>query len=145
MSLVDPDNRRAVDYELRRRLLTETAGLPAAGAMARADEGVPKLWLIARLLARRRDAPELFASPLYTPIEAAGTKAHHVVAFARDRLLVVVPRLLAGLGGAWGDTTLELPDGEWEDVLSEARVEGGRQVELAGLLHTFPAAVLARS
>lgn len=145
MSLVDPDNRRAVDYELRRRLLAEIVGLPATGAMARAAEGVPKLWLIARLLARRRDAPELFESPLYTPIEAAGTKARHVVAFTRDRLLVVVPRLLAGLGGAWGDTALELPEGDWEDVLGEARVKGGRAVEVASLLDAFPVAVLARS
>jgi (1->4)-alpha-D-glucan 1-alpha-D-glucosylmutase len=145
LSLVDPDNRRAVDYDVRKRLLAETVGLPPAGAMARADEGVPKLWLIARLLARRRDSPELFESTLYTPIDAAGAKARHVVAFARDRLLVVVPRLLAGLGGAWGDTTLELPEGEWEDVLGEARVQGGRAVEVAALLDAFPVAVLARS
>jgi (1->4)-alpha-D-glucan 1-alpha-D-glucosylmutase len=145
LSLVDPDNRRAVDYDLRRRLLEETAQLPAAEAMTRADEGVPKLWLIARLLGRRRSAPELFQSQVYTPIQPVGTKARHVVAFARDRLLVVVPRLLAGLGGAWADTTVELPDGEWEDVLSDAHVHGGRAIEVAALLSAFPVAVLARS
>ena len=145
LSLVDPDNRRPVDYELRRRLLSEIAGLPAAGAMARVDEGVPKLWLIARLLGRRRRTPELFESALYTPIEAAGAKARHVVAFSRDRLLVVVPRLLAGLGGAWADTVIELPEGEWEDLLGEAPVRGGRPVEVASLLQDFPVAVLARS
>jgi len=145
MSLVDPDNRRAVDYELRRRLLAETVGLPAAGAMARADEGVPKLWLISRVLSHRRKARELFESPLYTPIDAAGTKARHVVAFARDRLVVVVPRLLAGLGGTWADTTIELPPGDWEDVLTGARHAGGGAVELSGLLGGFPVAVLAGS
>jgi (1->4)-alpha-D-glucan 1-alpha-D-glucosylmutase len=145
LSLVDPDNRRPVDYDLRRRLLDETGSLPAAEVMARADEGVPKLWLIARLLARRRQAPELFASSLYTPIDAAGAKARHVVAFARDRLLVVVPRLLAGLGGAWADTTITLPEGEWTDVLGGAQVQGGGGVEVAALLHDFPVAVLARS
>jgi len=145
LSLVDPDNRRPVDYELRRRLLSDIAALPAAGAMARADEGVPKLWLIARLLGRRRQTPELFESRLYTPIEAAGAKARHAVAFSRDRLLVVVPRLLVGLGGAWADTAVELPEGEWEDLLGDTRVRGGRSVEVASLLHDFPVAVLARS
>jgi (1->4)-alpha-D-glucan 1-alpha-D-glucosylmutase len=145
LSLVDPDNRRPVDYNLRRRLLAESALLPAADVMGRADEGVPKLWLIARLLERRRQARELFESSLYTPLGAAGTKARHVVAFARDRLVVVVPRLLAGLGGAWADTTVGLPEGEWEDVLSEAHVQGGRPAEVATLLHAFPVAVLART
>jgi len=145
LSLVDPDNRRPVDFELRQRLLSECASLPAAGAMARADEGLPKLWLIARVLARRRRTPELFESLLYTPIEAAGAKARHVVAFSRDRLLVVVPRLLAGLGSAWADTAIELPEGEWEDVLGDARVAGRRPIEVASLLHDFPVAVLARA
>ena len=145
LSLVDPDNRRPVDYELRRRLLSEIGALPPAGAIARSDEGVPKLWLIARLLGRRRVTPELFESKLYTPIEASGAKARHVVAFSRDRLLVVVPRLLVGLGGAWADTAIELPEGEWEDLLGEARVRGGGAVDVATLLHDFPVAVLARS
>jgi (1->4)-alpha-D-glucan 1-alpha-D-glucosylmutase len=145
LSLVDPDNRRPVDYELRRRLLAEAAQLSPAEAMARADEGVPKLWLIARLLGRRRQAPGLFESPAYAPIEVTGAKARHVVAFTRDRLLVVVPRLLAGLGGAWADTTVALPEGEWEDVLGNEHVQGGRAVEVAALLHAFPVAVLARS
>jgi (1->4)-alpha-D-glucan 1-alpha-D-glucosylmutase len=53
--------------------------------------------------------------------------------------------LLAGLGGAWGDTTVALPEGGWTDVLSEAQVQGGRAVEVAGLLHDFPVAVLVKS
>jgi (1->4)-alpha-D-glucan 1-alpha-D-glucosylmutase len=145
LSLVDPDNRRPVDYELRRRLLAETASLQPADVMARADEGAPKLWLVSRLLDRRRAMPELFQSQIYSPIEAAGAKARHVVAFARDRLVVVVPRLPAGLGGTWADTTIELPPGDWEDVLTGARVTGGGAVELATLLGGFPVAVLLRS
>jgi (1->4)-alpha-D-glucan 1-alpha-D-glucosylmutase len=144
LRLVDPDNRRPVDYDLRRRLFDEAKTLTAAEAMARSDEGVPKLWLIGRLLERRRAAPELFASAGYSPLEAAGAKERHVVAFVRDRLLVVVPRLLAGLGGQWAGTTLELPAGEWEDVLRGARIEGG-DVEVAALLEAFPVAVLART
>jgi (1->4)-alpha-D-glucan 1-alpha-D-glucosylmutase len=144
LSLVDPDNRRPVDYEHRRRLLAETASLPPAEVMARADEGVPKLWLIARLLARRLKTPELFDSREYVPLQAAGAKARHVVAFARDRMLVVVPRLLAGIGGSWTDTTIELPAGGWEDVLTGSRFEGGTH-EIARVCEAFPVAVLAKA
>jgi (1->4)-alpha-D-glucan 1-alpha-D-glucosylmutase len=144
LSLVDPDNRRPVDYGHRGRLLAETASLSPAEAMARTDEGVPKLWLIARLLARRRKTPELFGSSEYAPLQAAGAKARHVVAFARDRVLVVVPRLPAGLGGSWADTTIELPAGDWEDVLTGSRFEGGVS-EIARLCEAFPVAVLARA
>ncbi|HLZ95787.1 MAG TPA: malto-oligosyltrehalose synthase [Candidatus Dormibacteraeota bacterium] len=142
LSLVDPDNRRPVDYEVRRRLLAEVPSLTAADVMARADEGAPKLWLIARLLDRRRSDPELFTALAYQPLEAAGAKARHVVAFGRDRLAVIVPRLPAGLGGVWAGTTIELPRGSWEDVLTGARREG--RVEVAALLEAFPVAVLSR-
>src|SRR5579859_7030010 len=142
LSLVDPDNRRPVDYETRSRLLAEVPSLTAADVMARADEGAPKLWLIARLLDRRRSDPELFTALAYQPLEAAGAKARHVVAFGRDRLAVIVPRLPAGLGGVWAGTTIELPRGSWEDVLTGARREG--RVEVAALLEAFPVAVLSR-
>ena len=144
LSLVDPDNRRPVDFELRRRLLAEARLLPAASAMGRADEGVPKLWLIARLLERRSREPDLFAARDYAGLAAAGAKARHVVAFRRARLLVVVPRLVAGLGAAWADTTLDLPAGDWEDLLSGERHQGGA-IEIARLLEAFPVAVLAQS
>jgi len=143
LSLVDPDNRRPVDFEHRRRLLAEAATLPAADVMARADEGVPKLWLIARLLERRRTRPELFESREYAPLEAAGAKARHVVAFNRGGLVVVAPRLLAGLNGTWAETTIEVPDGEWEDVLTGARLGGGSH-QIAHLFEAFPVAVLAK-
>ena len=145
LSLVDPDNRRPVDFELRRRLLAETASLRAAEVMARSDEGAPKLWLISHLLERRRATPEVFHSQTYSPLDAAGAKARHVVAFARDRLVVVVPRLLAGLGASWADTAIELPSGDWEDVLTGAHHAGGGAVGLSGLLGGFPVAVLVRS
>ena len=144
LSLVDPDNRRPVDFQHRGRLLAETAALSPSEAMARADEGVPKLWLIARLLGRRRAAPALFESREYVPLRAAGAKARHVVAFARDDLLVVVPRLLAGLGGDWVDTTIELPAGEWVDMLTGTHHPSG-VIEVSRLLNGFPVAVLARA
>ena len=143
LSLVDPDNRRPVDFEYRRRLLSEVQGADAAEVLARADEGAPKLWLIARVLEQRRLRPELTRSTTYAPLAAAGAKARHVVSFVRDRLLVVVPRLLVGLGADWGDTTIELPTGRWKDLLTGREEEGGLPIALSGLLQAFPVAILA--
>jgi len=144
LNLVDPDNRRPVDFQLRRRLLLETQDADAKQVLARADEGVPKLWLMTRLLRARRERPELFSGSGYSPVVARGAKAHHVVSFVRDRLLVVVPRLLFGLGGDWGDTTIELPEGRWKDLLTGLEEEGAAPVALGSLLSAFPVAVLAR-
>ncbi len=144
LSLVDPDNRRPVDYELRGRLLYELREGGAAGALARSDEGAPKLWLIARLLEQRRRRPDLFAASTYIPISAAGAKARHAICFVRERLLVVAPRLLFGLGSDWGDTAVELPDGGWKNVLTGAGIEGGAPVMVGELLADFPVAVLTK-
>ena len=144
LSLVDPDNRRPVDYGQRRRLLEDIRSARPADVLARGDEGAPKLWLIARLLQERRTRPELFSSPAYAQLDAAGQKAVHAVAFARDGLLVVVPRLVVGLAGDWGDTTIEVPPGRWRDVLTGREQAGGTLVRLADLLPEFPVAVLAR-
>ena len=144
LSLVDPDNRRPVDFQLRRRLLAEIQDAEAEQVLARADEGVPKLWLVTRLLSARRERPELFGGSGYSPIAAHGAKAHHAVSFVRDRLLVVVPRLLFGLAGDWADTTIDLPKGRWKDLLTGLEEDGGARVALSSLLNAFPVAVLAR-
>jgi (1->4)-alpha-D-glucan 1-alpha-D-glucosylmutase len=141
LSLVDPDNRRPVDYARRRRLLDQVDGLTAAETWAFAEDGGPKLWLIARLLRDRRAHPERYRSGRYEPLPAHGPKARHAVAFARDGLSVVVPRLVAGLAGDWGETIVTLPAGWWRDILGEGRYEGGEQ-PLATLTRTFPVAVL---
>jgi (1->4)-alpha-D-glucan 1-alpha-D-glucosylmutase len=144
LSLVDPDNRRPVDFQLRRRLLSEIEDAGAEQVLARADEGVPKLWLVTRLLRARRQRPELFGGSGYSPVVAHGAKAHHAVSFVRDRLLVVVPRLLFGLAGDWADTTIELPKGRWKDLLTGREEDGEAAVALGSLLNAFPVAVLAR-
>jgi len=143
LSLVDPDNRRQIDYEHRQRLLAELRDADPARVLARADDGAPKLWLISRLLEQRRRRPELFESSTYTPLAALGAKAQHVVSFARDRLLVIVPRLLVGLGGDWGDTTIELPPGRWKNLLTGDESQGGSPVAMSQMLQSFPVAVLA--
>ncbi|HEV2242463.1 MAG TPA: malto-oligosyltrehalose synthase, partial [Streptosporangiaceae bacterium] len=148
LSLVDPDNRRPVDYSRRRALLTELAGAGPEQALARADEGGPKLWLIHRVLGhRRRHAHAYGPGSAYEPLPVRGPGAGHAVAFARTAgLAVVVPRLVAdpGLGELAGrGTTVELPGGRWADLLSGDGVDGG-VMSAAALLRRFPVAVLGR-
>ena len=142
LSLVDPDNRRPVDFAAHGALLAAIEHADAAGVMARADEGAPKLWLISRLLSLRARRPELFAGGDHRPLEAAGAKARNALGFTRGKLAVVVPVLAAGLAGAWGATTVTLPKGTWRDALAGSEFEGGKPVELSSMLATFPVAVL---
>ncbi len=144
LSLVDPDNRRPVDWELRARLLSEAEDLsPAVAWAAQAGEGLPKMMLTQRALHLRRRRPEAFRGE-YEPLWAEGGQARHVVAYARGgEVVAVAPRLALGLGGGWGDTRLALPPGVWVDVLEgERRFEGG--VDLGELLSGFPVALLER-
>jgi (1->4)-alpha-D-glucan 1-alpha-D-glucosylmutase len=144
LSLVDPDNRRPVDFPRRRRLLEQADEVSAAEAWEKqADSGLPKLILTRRALdlrCRRRSA--FAAGSTYEPLSARGAKAGHAVAFLRGgAVLTVAPRLVLGLGGEWGDTTLSLPSGTWTDVLDGARTFTG-EVALADLLAPFPVALL---
>jgi (1->4)-alpha-D-glucan 1-alpha-D-glucosylmutase len=145
LSLVDPDNRRAVDWALRRRLLAETLAASPEDIWRRQDEGLPKLWVIRQALALRRERPPAFGlEGTYRALTAAGRRAVHVIAFARgDDVVTVAPRLVLGLGGEWDDTTLPLPAGTWRNVLTGDAVDGG-EIRLAELLRRFPVALLAR-
>jgi (1->4)-alpha-D-glucan 1-alpha-D-glucosylmutase len=145
LSLVDPDNRRPVDYDHRRQLLGSLAEAGPEAALARPDDGGPKLWLIHRLLMYRRRRPSLFGrGSAYQAIPAAGSKAKHAVAFTRTGgLVVVVPRLVIGLRDDWADTTVALPEGRWVNVLTEDEVIGGL-ARVDDLCRRFPVAVLAR-
>ena len=142
LSLVDPDNRRPVDFALRQALLTEVRNLDGPAVMARADDGAPKLWLLARLLALRAERADLFTGSKYEPLAVAGAKAKHALAFCRGGLAVIAPVLVAGLAGAWADTMVELPRGRWRDALGGAIVDGGKAIEVTSLLSNFPLAVL---
>ncbi len=145
LSLVDPDNRRPVDYEQRRRLLDELAGAGPAQALACADDGGSKLWLARRLLHHRRRRPHCYGpAAAYRPLSVAGAKGRHAVAFARgDDLVVVVPRLVIGLDD-WAGATVALPPGRWASVLDGSASVGG-EVAVAELMARFPVAVLART
>jgi (1->4)-alpha-D-glucan 1-alpha-D-glucosylmutase len=151
LSLVDPDNRRPVDFGLRRRLLSELAGLTPEEILGRTDEGLPKLHLTHEALRVRREFPGCFgADGAYRALAGAGPAAEHVVAFARGRdVVTVVPRLTIRLAGAWEDTSIELPEGTWANRLTNEVVEGPRDpsgpVLLRDLLARFPVALLVRT
>jgi len=159
LSLVDPDNRRPVDFRTRMRLLDElgrgpggeyaaSSGAGCGGRIwGRRAEGLPKLWVVRQALALRLERPELFgAEGGYQPVVAEGPAADHAFAFARGGgAITVVPRLrvrLAAAGG-WGDTVLRLPEGRWTDRLSGRSWSGG-PVPIEGLLGEFPVALLSR-
>jgi (1->4)-alpha-D-glucan 1-alpha-D-glucosylmutase len=140
-SLVDPDNRRPVDYARRRRLLEELRDGGPKAALSRSDDGGPKLWLTRMLFEHRRTAPELYKDR-YEPLAVIGEKRRHAVAFRRAGLAVLVPRLVVGLGDDWDGTSVALPAGDWTNVLTGARFAGG-ETAVSELLREFPVAVLA--
>jgi (1->4)-alpha-D-glucan 1-alpha-D-glucosylmutase len=149
LSLVDPDNRRPVDYSLRRRLLDEIKELEpahaAALALERQDDGVPKLWVIHRALRLRHERPGSFgADAAYTAIHAKGPGADHAIAYMRaDDVITVVPRLTSKFGGCWHDTDIDCPDGMWTNFLTGRKVSGD-SVRLDTLFDDFPVALLVK-
>jgi (1->4)-alpha-D-glucan 1-alpha-D-glucosylmutase len=129
-SLVDPDNRRPVDFDHRAAVLAGTAE----------DDAAAKLHVTCSALTLRRERPELFTG--YTPVSATGSAAGHAVAYDRGGAITVVTRLPVGLeaAGGWGDTALDLPPGTWHDVLTGLDTDG----RLADLLAVHPVALLVR-
>jgi (1->4)-alpha-D-glucan 1-alpha-D-glucosylmutase len=142
LSLVDPDNRRPVDFALRRELMARLDDLPADGALHEWDLGLPKMWLIHKTLALRRNHPEWFArGGAYQPVTASGARLGHVLGFIRGgRALTLVPRFTHSLRGDWADTMVALPPGEWRHVFSDERFAG--EVSPNTLFHAFPVALL---
>jgi (1->4)-alpha-D-glucan 1-alpha-D-glucosylmutase len=165
LSLVDPDNRRPVDFALRRRMLEAIARRLAEGRAARAAlarevstsegllDGRAKLLLLREGLRLRRAEPQLFHEGGYEPLEAEGPHSAHVVAFARRLegrvLLCVAPRLVMrlleqGAGRVRWQGRLPLPQGfpeAYEDVVTGERHLGGA-LELEGVFDAFPVALL---
>jgi (1->4)-alpha-D-glucan 1-alpha-D-glucosylmutase len=155
LDLVDPDNRRAVDYSLRRRLLDQLdAGtVDVAGTLADPDDpGLAKLLVVREALAVRRRHASAFVGDgaSYTSIAAAGAAARHVVSFrrgeGREAVVIVAPRLSLVLarGGGWQDTTVALHGASWRNVFDGSEVAGG-DVGVADLLQRFPVALLVTS
>jgi (1->4)-alpha-D-glucan 1-alpha-D-glucosylmutase len=143
LSLVDPDNRRPVDFGLRCDLLArlDTGWQPEID-----DSGAAKLMVVARTLRLRRERPELFTG--YREMAGDGPAAGHVVAFERGggNLVAVATRLPLTLqrNGGWRGTVLPLPAsaGIWMDVFTRHSFSG--TVPLAELLERYPVALLVR-
>ncbi len=137
-SLVDPDNRRPVDYDVRKQALRSLSDLRVADVAH--ELGLAKLWTIKRTLQLRRERPELFAAP-YAAMQAHGPRADRVFAFARgEDLIVAVPRA----GAVDPETVIALPAGTWRDVLADLD-HGSGTVAASGLWAAFPVALLVRS
>jgi (1->4)-alpha-D-glucan 1-alpha-D-glucosylmutase len=138
-SLVDPDNRRPIDFEARRVLLDK---LDAADDPPPIDaSGAAKLWVVSRALRLRRDWPDLFAD--YRPVRAIGPAADHVLAFDRGGAVTVATRLPVGLdrAGGWDATTIDV-GAPATDVITDCRLPAEHSV--AELLDTYPVALLVR-
>jgi (1->4)-alpha-D-glucan 1-alpha-D-glucosylmutase len=139
LSLVDPDNRRPVDYQRRRRLLAALEAGPDQAVGLDAE----KLLVTSRALRLRRDHPDWFAGS-YLPLACDGPAAEHAVAFQRGgHAVTVVTRLPAGLRrrGGWADTVLPLPELHWRDVLTGVR-HAGLRPPLSELTWRLPVALL---
>jgi (1->4)-alpha-D-glucan 1-alpha-D-glucosylmutase len=158
-SLVDPDNRRPVDFARRAQLLDTFRDEVDAAAIFREMGDRAKLLVCARLLGLRRTREALFREGRYVPLRVSGARARHVVAFmrrsGRDALVVVAPRLFGGLGVApgvlpcgeavWGDTAIEAPplEASVADLFTSRVHAPAAHYRLAELLAVSPVAVLA--
>lgn len=144
-SLVDPDNRRPVDYDRRAKLLHGIDRLTPEQILERFDEGLPKLWLVRTALHLRRRRPEWFGpNATYEPLWVDGSKAPHAIAYMRSgNVLAVAPRLVVSLAGEWADTRLEIAGEGWTNLLTGDAVPSG-DILLSDLLRRFPVALLSR-
>jgi (1->4)-alpha-D-glucan 1-alpha-D-glucosylmutase len=165
LSLVDPDNRRPVNYEKRRAFLKDirakaekARGELIAELLSTREDGRIKLYLIYVTLKVRKNNKALFREGGYVSLHTTGTLGDHVIAFARNEgkrwSVTVAPRFFVGLsdqGGhplgeeVWKDTALVLPQEapkKWENALTGEKIIGLRSIPLAEILRIFPAALL---
>ncbi|MEC4984538.1 MAG: malto-oligosyltrehalose synthase [Oscillatoria sp. PMC 1068.18] len=165
LSLVDPDNRRPVDFELRKSYLdemktraeTDILGLVKELITTKKD-GRIKLFLINRTLAERKEHPRVFEQGDYIPLEVTGNYQNHLVAFARrygeTEIIAIVPRFLTQIvepgkdplgKEIWGDTTVHIPHGaqlKWRNAFTEETLPGSDTFLVGEILQYFPVALL---
>jgi (1->4)-alpha-D-glucan 1-alpha-D-glucosylmutase len=139
-SLVDPDNRRPVDFDVRRRVLARVLAGERPVLTARLDDrGDAKLLVTQAALTLRRTQPHRFTT--YAPLDASGDAAEHVLAFDRGGAVTVATRLPVGLAAhGWADTTLALPRGTWADLLTGREYTGDALAR--ELMADYPVALL---
>jgi (1->4)-alpha-D-glucan 1-alpha-D-glucosylmutase len=165
LSLVDPDNRRPVDFEQRLSFLQEIQRRSKTGMqsliddlVATREDGRLKLFLIARVLEGRQQYIEVFQQGSYQPLKITGQYANHVIAFARTyeqtTIIVIAPRFLTSviefdqypLGEqVWGDTAIELPPGSdstWHEMITDQTLSAGNSINIGQVLTSFPTALI---
>ncbi len=162
LTLVDPDNRRPVDFDLRERYLKEmqARAVHDLGGLIQElweqrEDGRIKMFLIHRVLRFRRDHRELFRHGTYLPLDVEGPLGSHILCFARrwqgQWALAVAPRHLTGVVSeqdspwgmaVWGDTTVRLPEGApelWIETISGGDVRSREgSLSIGQLLSRFP-------
>lgn len=147
-ALVDPDNRRFVDYTSRSQklaLLKESGVVTAETAQ---DPDLAKLAVVSAALGARQSHPECFVGADYQAVYAVGPAEAHMVGMARGatqrdlQVIAVATRkpIILERSGGWGDTTLALPEGQWLESLTGRTFSG--TVQLAELFDTLPTALL---
>ncbi|BAY31994.1 malto-oligosyltrehalose synthase [Nostoc carneum NIES-2107] len=165
LSLVDPDNRRLVDFEQRRSYLsdikqqikTDILSLIQELLTAKTD-GRIKLFLTVQALKARIDYLQLFQDGEYLPVEIHGTHADHIIAFARHQgnqtAIAIAPRFLTSLiqpgeyplgESVWQDTHLQLPkvtSANWKNVITQQSLEATEKLSISAALAHFPVALL---
>jgi (1->4)-alpha-D-glucan 1-alpha-D-glucosylmutase len=165
LSLVDPDNRRSVDFEKRRAMLAGIRERDDADIsrlvqdlLSTREDGKIKLFLIYRALKAKKGNPEIFRSGAYLPLESAGRFRNHVIAFAwryeQQWALVIAPRFLSHLvqegdfplgRQVWQDTEVIMPAGApaaWRNVITNEALSAGRTLSVGDILLSFPVALL---
>jgi (1->4)-alpha-D-glucan 1-alpha-D-glucosylmutase len=165
LSLVDPDNRRPVDFRKREEMLREIKNREESGLLplieellSKREDGRIKLFTIYRALNARKERRPLFDEGEYIALRAGGHHADNLVAFARRRenewAVAIVPRLITGLVKAdslplgkavWGDTVVELPEGApsaWKHVFTDKVIKGEKALAVADVFRHFPAGLL---
>ena len=143
-SLVDPDNRRAVDYDRLSKMLSD---LDDNGIGNQADLDAEKLWFTSRLLRLRRRYPQLASISRYAPLPVS---TGHAIAFVRSiddepRIITVASRLSGAVERSGGSNShsVVLPEGAWLNIFTGETISGGSRL-ISDVLGQFPAAVLER-
>jgi (1->4)-alpha-D-glucan 1-alpha-D-glucosylmutase len=148
-SLVDPDNRRPVDYERRRRTLRELDSRSPADLLKDWRSGAIKMKVTRDTLQLRAKYPDLFTSGTYEPLKVSGHHADRCVAFRRTHgnieIIVATPRLTVPLGfppigNVWKNTRIEIPSGTFKNIFTNETVSA--PLELSKVFAQFPLAVL---
>jgi (1->4)-alpha-D-glucan 1-alpha-D-glucosylmutase len=157
LNLVDPDNRRPVDFTVRKCLLAKMGGSssPATQLLADWKSGAVKLFVTSRGLQLRKSLPSVFLRGDYQALTIGGTYASNVVSFARtfdgQTVVAVAPRLITGvigfesglpLGSVWADTELDLGEFAGKSLRNVFTGEIVKSAKIAELFKSFPVALL---